>query len=121
MVTRPSRGSFRRLNGGLERLQEARNPNPIQTIAQTAVTFLNNDPSIAAQVTRITGLSKKPDLVFFCSYAAGQPSKQQGRNVQTRASLSLNQVNGDGASRGLAAACNKLVQLYRIAKRRSLL
>ena len=37
-------------------------------------TFLNNDPSIAAQVTRITGLSKKPDLVFFCSYAPGGPS-----------------------------------------------
>jgi branched-chain amino acid transport system substrate-binding protein len=37
-------------------------------------TFLNNDPSIAAQVTRITGLSKKPDLIFFCSYAPGGPS-----------------------------------------------
>ena len=37
-------------------------------------TFLNNDPSIAAQVTRITGLPKKPDLVFFCSYAPGGPS-----------------------------------------------
>jgi branched-chain amino acid transport system substrate-binding protein len=37
-------------------------------------TFLNNDPSIAAQVTRITGLSKKPDLIFFCSYAPAGPS-----------------------------------------------
>ena len=37
-------------------------------------TFLNNDPSITAQVTRITGLSKKPDLIFFCSYAPGGPS-----------------------------------------------
>ncbi len=37
-------------------------------------TFLNNDPSIAAQVTRITSLSKKPDLIFFCSYAPGGPS-----------------------------------------------
>jgi branched-chain amino acid transport system substrate-binding protein len=25
-------------------------------------------------VTRITGLSKKPDLIFFCSYAPGGPS-----------------------------------------------
>src|SRR5262249_11250118 len=30
--------------------------------------------SITAQVTRITGLSKKPDLIFFCSYAPGGPS-----------------------------------------------
>ena len=37
-------------------------------------TFLNNDPSIAAQVTRITSLGKKPDLIFFCSYAPGGPS-----------------------------------------------
>jgi branched-chain amino acid transport system substrate-binding protein len=37
-------------------------------------TFLNNDPSIAAQVTRITSLSKKPDVIFFCSYAPGGPS-----------------------------------------------
>ncbi len=36
-------------------------------------TFLNNDPSIAAQVTRITSLSKKPDVIFFCSYAPGGP------------------------------------------------
>jgi len=37
-------------------------------------TFLNSDPSIAAQVTRITGMSQKPDLIFFCSYAPGGPS-----------------------------------------------
>jgi len=37
-------------------------------------TFLNSDPSIAAQVTRITSLSKKPDMIFFCSYAPGGPS-----------------------------------------------
>jgi branched-chain amino acid transport system substrate-binding protein len=37
-------------------------------------TFLNNDPSIAAQVTRITSLGKKPDVIFFCSYAPGGPS-----------------------------------------------
>jgi branched-chain amino acid transport system substrate-binding protein len=37
-------------------------------------TFLNNDPSIAAQVTRITSLGKRPDVIFFCSYAPGGPS-----------------------------------------------
>jgi branched-chain amino acid transport system substrate-binding protein len=37
-------------------------------------TFLNNDPSIAAQITRITSLPEKPDLVFLCSYAPGGPS-----------------------------------------------
>jgi len=37
-------------------------------------TFLNNDPSIAAQITRITSLPKKPDLIMFCSYAPGGPS-----------------------------------------------
>jgi branched-chain amino acid transport system substrate-binding protein len=37
-------------------------------------TFLNGDPSIAAQVTRITSLGKKPDVIFFCSYAPGGPS-----------------------------------------------
>lgn len=37
-------------------------------------TFLNSDPSVAAQVTRITSLSEKPDLVFLCSYAPGGPS-----------------------------------------------
>jgi branched-chain amino acid transport system substrate-binding protein len=37
-------------------------------------TFLNGDASIAAQVTRITSLGKKPDVIFFCSYAPGGPS-----------------------------------------------
>ena len=37
-------------------------------------TFLNGDPSIAAQITRITSLPAKPDLVFLCSYAPGGPS-----------------------------------------------
>ena len=37
-------------------------------------TFLNNDPSIAAQVTRIAGLPQEPDVIFFCSYAPGGPS-----------------------------------------------
>jgi branched-chain amino acid transport system substrate-binding protein len=37
-------------------------------------TFLNGDASIAAQITRITSLPKKPDVIFFCSYAPGGPS-----------------------------------------------
>jgi branched-chain amino acid transport system substrate-binding protein len=37
-------------------------------------TFLNGDASIAAQVTRITSLATKPDVIFFCSYAPGGPS-----------------------------------------------
>jgi branched-chain amino acid transport system substrate-binding protein len=37
-------------------------------------TFLNNDPSIATQVTRIQSLPKKPDLIFLCSYVPGGPS-----------------------------------------------
>jgi branched-chain amino acid transport system substrate-binding protein len=37
-------------------------------------TFLNGDASIAAQITRITSLTKKPDVIFFCSYAPGGPS-----------------------------------------------
>jgi branched-chain amino acid transport system substrate-binding protein len=39
-----------------------------------ADTFLNNDPSIAAQVSRIAGLAQKPDFVVLCSYAPGGPS-----------------------------------------------
>lgn len=37
-------------------------------------TFLNGDPSVSAQVTRITSLSAKPDFVVLCSYAPGGPS-----------------------------------------------
>jgi branched-chain amino acid transport system substrate-binding protein len=37
-------------------------------------TFLNNDPSIAAQASRISGLATKPDFVVLCSYAPGGPS-----------------------------------------------
>jgi branched-chain amino acid transport system substrate-binding protein len=37
-------------------------------------TFLNNDPSIAAQASRINGLATKPDVIMFCSYAPGGPS-----------------------------------------------
>jgi branched-chain amino acid transport system substrate-binding protein len=37
-------------------------------------TFLNGDASIAAQITRIASLAKKPDVIFFCSYAPGGPS-----------------------------------------------
>ena len=37
-------------------------------------TFLNSDPSIAAQVSRISALPKKPDVIMLCSYAPGGPS-----------------------------------------------
>ena len=37
-------------------------------------TFLNGDPSIASQRTRILGLPSKPDMVLLCSYAPGGPS-----------------------------------------------
>lgn len=37
-------------------------------------TFLNGDPSIAAQTSRISGLGTKPDFVVLCSYAPGGPS-----------------------------------------------
>jgi branched-chain amino acid transport system substrate-binding protein len=37
-------------------------------------TFLNNDASIAAQITRITSSPAQPDVIFFCSYAPGGPS-----------------------------------------------
>jgi len=37
-------------------------------------TFLNGDPSIAAQASRINGLETKPDVIMFCSYAPGGPS-----------------------------------------------
>ncbi|WP_176038554.1 ABC transporter substrate-binding protein [Brucella tritici] len=36
--------------------------------------FMNSDPSIASQTTRITNLDKKPDVVMLCSYAPGGPS-----------------------------------------------
>ena len=37
-------------------------------------TFMNSDPSIAAQITRIKALGKKPDLIFFCSVPPGGAS-----------------------------------------------
>jgi branched-chain amino acid transport system substrate-binding protein len=37
-------------------------------------TFMNNDPSIAAQATRINNLPAKPDFIVICSYAPGGPS-----------------------------------------------
>lgn len=37
-------------------------------------TFLNSDPSIAAQVSRINALAEKPDVIILCSYAPGGPS-----------------------------------------------
>ncbi|PUA20403.1 ABC transporter substrate-binding protein [Glaciimonas sp. PCH181] len=36
--------------------------------------FKNNDPSIAAQITRLNSLSKKPDSVFVCSFMPGGAS-----------------------------------------------
>ncbi|WP_176038561.1 ABC transporter substrate-binding protein [Brucella tritici] len=36
--------------------------------------FMNSDPSISAQTTRITNLAKKPDFIVLCSYAPGGPS-----------------------------------------------
>lgn len=36
--------------------------------------FLNDDPSIAAQVSRIKALPEQPDVIMLCSYAPGGPS-----------------------------------------------
>jgi branched-chain amino acid transport system substrate-binding protein len=49
-------------------------------------TFKNTDPSIAAQITRIKGLSKAPDIIELCSYPPGgavavQQIRQQGINT----------------------------------------
>ncbi len=46
-------------------------------------TFKNTDPSVAAQITRIKGLSTKPDVIVLCSYPPGgavatQQIRQQG-------------------------------------------
>src|SRR5262249_55899419 len=48
--------------------------------------FKNTDPSIAAQITRIKGLSKAPDIIELCSYPPGgavavQQIRQQGINT----------------------------------------
>lgn len=37
-------------------------------------TFRNDDPTIAAQVTRISGLSQAPEVIMLCSYAPGGAS-----------------------------------------------
>lgn len=37
-------------------------------------TFENGDPSIAAQITRIRGLSQEPDVIGMCSYPPGGAS-----------------------------------------------
>jgi branched-chain amino acid transport system substrate-binding protein len=37
-------------------------------------TFLNGDPTITAQVTKLASLPKKPDVIAFCSFAPGGPS-----------------------------------------------
>ncbi len=36
--------------------------------------YKNNDPSIAAQITRIKGLEQEPDLIINCSYVPGGAS-----------------------------------------------
>jgi branched-chain amino acid transport system substrate-binding protein len=36
--------------------------------------FMNKDPSIATQITRIKSLPQKPDVIMLCSYAPGGPS-----------------------------------------------
>lgn len=36
--------------------------------------FLNSDPSIASQASRISGLASAPEFVVMCSYAPGGPS-----------------------------------------------
>ena len=36
--------------------------------------FKNDDPSIAAQITRLNSLSKKPDSIFVCSFTPGGAS-----------------------------------------------
>jgi branched-chain amino acid transport system substrate-binding protein len=46
-------------------------------------TFKNSDPSVAPQITRIKGLSSKPDVIILCSYPPGgavatQQIRQQG-------------------------------------------
>jgi branched-chain amino acid transport system substrate-binding protein len=46
-------------------------------------TFKNPDPSVAPQITRIKGLSKKPDVIVLCSFPPGgavatQQLRQQG-------------------------------------------
>ncbi len=55
-------------------------------------TFLNNDPSIASQVTRIQSLPKKPDLIFLCSYVPGgpAPSSRSARPASTCRSCRAN-------------------------------
>ena len=37
-------------------------------------TFKNDDPSIAAQITRLKALPKKPDAIFICSFTPGGAS-----------------------------------------------
>lgn len=36
--------------------------------------FINKDPSIASQITRIKSLKEKPSVIMLCSYAPGGPS-----------------------------------------------
>jgi branched-chain amino acid transport system substrate-binding protein len=70
-------------------------------------TFLNGDPSIAAQITRIAGLAEKPDVVFLCSYAPGGPSaiRQMRAAGVNAAILTGESMDGDywiGSTPGLS-------------------
>jgi len=60
-------------------------------------TFLNPDPSIASQITRILALSKKPDVIYLCSYVPGGASaiRQLRAAGITQPILSAEPLDGD--------------------------
>jgi branched-chain amino acid transport system substrate-binding protein len=60
-------------------------------------TFLNPDPSIAAQITRILALPKKPDVIYLCSYVPGGASaiRQLRAAGVDEAILSAEPLDGD--------------------------
>ncbi|QBR04387.1 amino acid ABC transporter substrate-binding protein (plasmid) [Paraburkholderia pallida] len=55
--------------------------------------FKNDDPSIAAQITRLNSLPKKPDAIFLCSYTPGGASAVR----QLRAAGITQPILGDTA------------------------
>jgi branched-chain amino acid transport system substrate-binding protein len=60
-------------------------------------TFLNPDPSIAPQITRILALPQKPDVVYLCSYVPGGASaiRQLRAAGITQPILSAEPLDGD--------------------------
>ncbi len=60
-------------------------------------TFLNPDPSIAPQITRLLALPKKPDVVYLCSYVPGGASaiRQLRAAGVTEPILSAEPLDGD--------------------------